>query len=163
MAEFERMELIDFRRHGYLFLLDLQEDVVSFREALALQQRLGVPSREVSVEEALGSFPARDDGAAGCDLLRTRRIRVSESVVQWYAARARRAAGLRRHRACAWRPADRGVETSRGADRVRARSSVARRVVTPGGGTAGVELPVEGEKRWIWFSPRTVVSRNGCR
>ena len=57
MAEFERMDGIDFRRYGYLFLLDREEDVATFREALALQQRLGVPSRELSVEETLELVP----------------------------------------------------------------------------------------------------------
>src|SRR5438445_11346782 len=53
LDEFERMEGIDLRQDGYLFLLDNEADVVRFQDALALQHSLGVPSRELSVEEAL--------------------------------------------------------------------------------------------------------------
>jgi sarcosine oxidase subunit beta len=70
MAEFERMEGIDFRRYGYLFLLDREEDVASFRGALALQHRLGVPSRD-------DRPPARAGRPPGGDLLRARRLRLS--------------------------------------------------------------------------------------
>src|ERR671930_958321 len=37
LAEFEVMEDIELRQHGYLFLLDDGEDVAHFRDALALQ------------------------------------------------------------------------------------------------------------------------------
>ena len=57
LEEFERMDGIDFRQDGYLFLLDRDEDVALFQDALALQHRLGVPSRELSVEEALAIVP----------------------------------------------------------------------------------------------------------
>src|SRR5437660_368352 len=60
LDEFEQMEEIDFRQHGYLFLLDREEDVASFRDALALQHSLGVPSRELSVDEALAIVPQLD-------------------------------------------------------------------------------------------------------
>src|SRR3954452_2803599 len=53
MAELERMDGIAWRRAGYLFLLDSDEELERFRGALALQQRLGVPARELTVAEAL--------------------------------------------------------------------------------------------------------------
>src|SRR5204863_3497265 len=72
LDEFERMEGIDLRQHGYLFLLDNEEDVERFQHALALQHRLGVPSRELSVDEALEIVPQLDvDGivaATFCEL-----------------------------------------------------------------------------------------------
>src|SRR3954447_18847762 len=44
LVEFEQMsEEISFHQDGYLFLLDREEDVATFREAVALQQSLGVP------------------------------------------------------------------------------------------------------------------------
>src|SRR2546430_11959620 len=52
LAEFEAMDGIDFRRHGYLFLLDNACDLELFRQALALQQSLGGPPRELAVEAA---------------------------------------------------------------------------------------------------------------
>ena len=47
LDEFERIEGIDLRQHGYLFLLDSDADVERFQAALALQHSLGVPSREL--------------------------------------------------------------------------------------------------------------------
>jgi sarcosine oxidase subunit beta len=154
MAEFERMELIDFRRHGYLFLLDCKEDVVSFREALALQQRLGVPSREVSVEEALGIVPQLEtDGLLAATFCELDGYASPESVVQWYALGldVRQGCDVTGVRVEAGRIA--GVETSRGpiacGTLVCCAGAWSRQVAA----LAGVELPVEGEKRWIWFSP----------
>src|SRR5262245_58051342 len=37
LAEFEAMDEIDHRRDGYLFLLDNERDLATFRDALALQ------------------------------------------------------------------------------------------------------------------------------
>src|SRR5205823_240405 len=47
----------DLRQVGYLFLLDRDEDVARFRDALALQQGLGVPSRELAPAEAAELVP----------------------------------------------------------------------------------------------------------
>ena len=86
LDEFERMDGIDFRQHGYLFLLDRAEDVASFQDALALQHRLGVPSRELSIGEALEIVPQLDPegllAATFCDL---DGYATPEAVVQWYA------------------------------------------------------------------------------
>src|SRR3954470_12761678 len=60
MAELERMDGIAWRRAGYLFLLDDPGDLGRFRAALELQRRLGVPSEELSVEEALAHVPQLD-------------------------------------------------------------------------------------------------------
>ena len=49
---------IGYHQAGYLFLLDSEEDAELFRRALALQADLGVPSRELSVSEALELVPA---------------------------------------------------------------------------------------------------------
>src|SRR5918998_6945137 len=43
---------IDLRQVGYLFLLSTPEDVAEFERGVELQNRLGLPSRMVSVDEA---------------------------------------------------------------------------------------------------------------
>ena len=80
LEEFERFEEltgtdIALRQHGYLFLLDTEETVAEFREALALQHSLGVPSRELTPAEAAEIVPQLSlDGllagtfCARCDL-----------------------------------------------------------------------------------------------
>jgi sarcosine oxidase subunit beta len=154
LEEFERMEGIDFRQDGYLFLLDRQEDVARFQQALSLQHRLGVPSRELSVDEALAIVPqVAPDGllaATFCDL---DGYASPESVVRWYAD------GLDVRQGCevtgvlveAGRVA--GVETSSGPIACRAVVCCAGAWSRELAASAGVELPVEGEKRSIWFSP----------
>jgi sarcosine oxidase subunit beta len=154
MAEFERMDGIDFRRYGYLFLLDSEEDVAAFRAALALQQRLGVPSRELSVEGALEVVPQLEpEGLLAATFCELDGYASPESVVQWYAA------GIDVRQGCEVTGVrvDDGrvtsVETSRGpigcATLVCCAGAWSREVAA----MAGVDLPVEGEKRWIWFSP----------
>src|SRR5258708_34493973 len=80
------MEGIDPRQDGYLFLLDNEADVARFQDALALQHSLGVPSRELSVAEALEIVPQLDPeglvAATFCDL---DGYVTPEAVVQWYA------------------------------------------------------------------------------
>ena len=154
MAEFERMDAIDFRRYGYLFLLDRDEDVDSFRAALALQQGLGVPSRELSVEEALAVVPQlAPDGLTAATFCELDGYASPESVVQWYARGidVRQGCEVTGVRVVDGRVA--GVETSKGP------IGCGRLVCCAGAWSAevaamaGVDLPVEGEKRWIWFSP----------
>jgi sarcosine oxidase subunit beta len=155
LDEFERMEGIDFRQDGYLFLLDRPGDVEAFQAALALQHSLGVPSRELSVQEALQHLPQLEGAgllaATFCDL---DGYATPEAVVQWYAR------GLDVRQGCAVT----GIELSRG--RVTGVQTTEGRIAT---GTvvccagawsgevaalAGVELPVRGERRWMFFTPR---------
>jgi sarcosine oxidase subunit beta len=161
LAEFERFEeltgaSISFRRAGYLFLLDAEQDLASFRNALALQQRLGVPSRELTPAEARGLVPqlAVDDlvGATFCP---RDGYATPEAVVQGYAA----ASGARVLQGCAVTGIDvrdgriAGVETTRG------RIATGTVVCTAGvwsrevAALAGVELPVTAEGRHMWFTP----------
>jgi glycine/D-amino acid oxidase-like deaminating enzyme len=154
LDEFERMDGIELRQFGYLFLLDRPEDVAMFQDALALQHRLGVPSRELSVDEALEIVPQLDPGgllaATYCEL---DGYASPESVVQWYA---------------------RGVDVRQGCEvtGIRVEDGRVARVETSKGPIAcstvvccagawsrelavmaGVELPVEGERRYMWFCP----------
>jgi sarcosine oxidase, subunit beta len=148
------MEEIDFRQHGYLFLLDREDDVARFQDALALQHRLGVPARELSVDEALALVPQLDpDGLLAATYCELDGYASPESVVQWYAR------GLDVRQGCEVTAITvregriAGVETSKGpiacGTIVCCAGAWSRAVAA----LAGVDLPVEGEKRWIWFSP----------
>ena len=157
LAEFESFaDEIAFRQHGYLFLLDRPEDVASFRAALALQQALGVPSRELTPAEAHELVPQLETG----DLLAATYCErdgyaTPEAVVQHYA----RESGATVQQGCAATAilvrAGRitGVETPMGridTDTVICCAGMWSREV---GELAGVSLPVEGEARSMWFTP----------
>jgi sarcosine oxidase subunit beta len=154
LDEFERMDGIDFRQHGYLFLLDREDDVVRFQDALAVQHGLGVPSRELSVEETLAIVPQLDPAgllaATYCEL---DGYASPESVVQWYAR------GLDVRQGCAVTGIDvehdrvAGVQTSRGPIACRAVVCCAGAWSREVAELAGIDLPVAGEQRWMWFTP----------
>jgi glycine/D-amino acid oxidase-like deaminating enzyme len=154
LAEFERMDGIELRQYGYLFLLDRPEDVAAFQGALALQHRLGVPSRELSVEEALGLVPALDpEGLLAATFCQLDGYASPESVVQWYARGldVRQGCEVTGIRVGGGRVA--GVETTKGdiaCDTVVCCAGAWSREVAA---LAGVQLPVEGEQRFMWFCP----------
>jgi sarcosine oxidase subunit beta len=154
LDEFERMEGIDLRQHGYLFLLDNKADLTRFQDALALQHSFGVPSRELSVEEALEIVPQIDPegllAATYCDL---DGYATPETVVQWYAR------GIDVRQGC---PATSvevsggrvvGVETPKGRIATECVVCCAGAWSAEVAATAGVELPVKGEPRWMFFTP----------
>ena len=154
LDEFERMDGIDFRQHGYLFLLDRAEDVASFQDALALQHRLGVPSRELSVDEALAIVPQLEpEGLVAATFCELDGYASPEAVVQWYVRGVDVRQGCEVTGIVVEGGRVTGVETSKG--------PIACGTVVCCAGTwsrevaalAGVDLPVEGEKRWMWFTP----------
>lgn len=157
LDEFESMaDEISFRQYGYLFLLDNDEDAATFRAALALQQSLGVPSRELTPEEARTIVPqlAVDDLVCATFCERDG-YATPEAVVQRYA----RESGADVRQGC---PAT-GIDV-RGA-RITAVQTPAGPIATDCvvccagvgshevGAFAGVTLPVEGEARSMWFTP----------
>jgi sarcosine oxidase subunit beta len=154
MTEFERMEDIDWRRYGYLFLLDSEGDVELFRDALALQHRLGIPSRELSVDEALAIVPQLEpEGLLAATFCELDGYCSPESVVQWYArgTDVRQGCEVTGVKVEGGRVA--GVETTKGevtCENVVCTAGVWSRDVAA---MAGVDLPVEGEQRWMWFCP----------
>ena len=133
-----------------------------FQAALALQHSLGVPSRELSVAEALGIVPQLDpDGllaATFCDL---DGHATPEAVVQWYARGPTSGRGARRP-GSASRAAGSGVETERGRIAT-GPSSVRGGVVVGGRRDGGLEIPVRGEPRWMFFTPEDGGLPSGCR
>jgi len=161
LDEFERFgELtgaeISFRQHGYLFLLDTEPDVAAFRDALALQRSLGVPSRELMPAEAADLVPqlALDDVLAATFCSRDG-YATPEAVVQGYAS----ASGATLLQGCALTGVKVqggrivAIETTRGPIATDTEVCCAGIWSRDVGALAGVDLPVEGEARSMWFSP----------
>ncbi|HEV3407122.1 MAG TPA: FAD-binding oxidoreductase [Gaiellaceae bacterium] len=164
LAEFASFEErhgveIDFRQSGYLFLLDAEPDLARFRQALALQNSLGVPSRELAPAEAAELVPQLETG----DLLAATFCRLDgyatpEGVVRGYAASAARRGVRIRQRARV-----EGIRFANG--RIAAVATTTGTVATSTvvcaagawsrevGALAGVEIPVEGERRWMHYTP----------
>jgi sarcosine oxidase subunit beta len=157
LREFEAMrDEISFRQHGYLFLLDSAEDAAAFAAAVELQRSLGVPSELLEPAQARELVPQLvvDDlvAAAFCPRDGTA---APEAVVQWYA----RESGARILQSCAAT----GIEVRGGA--VQAVETTRERIPTgcvvccagawsrEAAALAGVELPVEGVPRSMWFTP----------
>lgn len=146
---------IDFRQWGYLLLLT-EDDLPSFEDAVALQRSLGVPSEILSRDQAEGMVPGLNfDGIVGASWCPIDGYCTPEAVGLGYA----RAATKQGARIIQGVPvseirvdagAVRGVETPRG--------SIDAPVVVIAAGawsgivaaTAGVEIPIERERRFIW-------------
>jgi sarcosine oxidase, subunit beta len=150
---------IELRQWGYLFLLDREEDVPPFREALAMQQSLGVPARELTPDEAVEIVPQLSvDGVVAATFCPLDGYCSPEAVVQWY-ARGASERGVRIRQSSpltAVRVRDRRIEAVEAGGEEIATTTVvcaagawSREVAA----LAGVELPVEGEPRHLWFTP----------
>jgi sarcosine oxidase subunit beta len=153
---------IAFQQVGYLILIGAEHSLRTFEEAVALQQRHGVPVELISPDDAHAAIPqlAIDDLLAAAWCPRDGHA-TPESLVQGYATAAaargvrinqgREVTGIRRS-------GDRvtGVETTKGA------IGTSCVVCTAGVGSAqvgammDVDLPVSGAPRWSY------VSSNDC-
>ncbi len=146
---------VDLRRVGYLFLLSTDADLTEFERGVELQNRLGVPSRMVSVDEAHELSPlARLDGVLAGAFCPLAGHATPDGAVQGYATAAR-ANGAR-------------VETHASVTGIEAGvvlvADEGRRVQTECvicaagpwsaeiGAMAGVALPVRPERRRIGFT-----------
>ena len=154
LDELEAMDGVELHQHGYLFLLDNEADVERFRAALALQHRLGVPSRELSVDEALAIVPQLDpEGLLAATFCELDGYVTPEDVVQWYAH------GIDVRQSCAVIGIDVqrgrivGVETTQGRIATETVVCCAGAWSEEVGAMAGVEIPVRGEQRWMHFTP----------
>jgi sarcosine oxidase, subunit beta len=163
MAEFERLEEsggIGYRRHGYLFLLDSEDDVERFRRAQALQHELGIPSRMLSPTEAAQLVPGLEtSGLVAASFCPLDGHATPEAVVQaWTGAAAAKGVRVRQNTALVRIDAQGdkivGVETSAGrirTDTVVCTAGVWSREV---GTLAGVDIPVTSEARWMHYTPQ---------
>ena len=154
LDELEAMDGVELHQHGYLFLLDNKGDVERFRAALALQHSLGVPSRELSVDEALAIVPQlAPDGLLAATFCELDGHVTPEDVVQWYARE------LDVRQGCEVVGIDidggriTGVETTRGRIATNAVVCCAGAWSSDVGAMAGVDIPVHGVQRWMHFTP----------
>ena len=166
LVEFRNFEArfgvdIGFRQVGYLFLLDSDEDVVRFREALSLQGSLGVLSTELTLDEVLELVPGLEtDGLRGATFCPRDGLATPEAVVRGYAAAAaergvRIRQGVEVKRILVLGNKILGVDTSEGrikTDTVVCTAGVWSREVAS---LVGVDLPVVGEPRWMHYTPES--------
>ena len=149
---------IELKQWGYLFLLTPSCDRAAFEAGLELQRSLGVPARWLSPEEAQQIVPGLAvDDLVGATFSPTDGYATPEACVQGYASAAGRA-GAEIVQGCAVErivvEAGRcvAVETTQGSvatERVILTAGVWTREL---GETAGVDIPVEGERRYVWFT-----------
>ena len=152
---------IDFRQTGYLFLLDSDEDVARFREAIALQGSLGVLSTELTLDEVLELVPQlQTEGLRGATFCPRDGHATPEAVVRGYAAAAadkgvRIKQGVEVTRILVLGNKILGVETTAGrikTDVVVCTAGVWSREVAA---LVGLDLPVVGEPRWMHYTPES--------
>jgi sarcosine oxidase, subunit beta len=149
---------LDLRLWGYLFLLADGGDVERFEEELLVQEGFGIGTRMLEPADARAIVPQLSvDDLRGAVLCPVAGYVTPELVVQGYARRAA-AGGARIEQSCEvarivvenGRVA--GVETARGTihtERVVLTAGVWSRELAE---TAGFELPVERERRFMFFT-----------
>lgn len=164
IAEFAAFEertgaAIDFVHAGYVFLLDNELDAGRFREALTLQARLGVPSRELGLDELGQMLPAVSAegvvAATYCPL--DGKATPEAAVAGWAEAARRRGARIRQGEGVVG--IERVGETVTAVETTRGRVATETVVCAAGawagevGALAGVDLPIRGEPRWTHYTP----------
>ena len=148
---------VGFDPVGYLFLLSSDEQVREFERGVALQNRLGLPSRMVTPAEAAELSPlAGMEGVRAAAFCPRAGLAVPDAAVQGYAGGARQHGG-RVHTGCevtGIEPTRDGwmVQTTRG--EVEAGTVVCAAGPWSGafGALAGLDLPVTGERRRIAYT-----------
>ncbi len=163
LAEFESFEDrfgvdIGFHQLGYLFLVNSLEDTELFRAALELQHELGVPSCALTPDEARRMVPQLETadllGATFCEL---DGYATPEAVVRGYATAAV-SRGVRIRQRCAVEGIVvrsgriEAVETGVGLIETETVVCAAGAWSAEVAMMAGIELPVHGEPRWMFFS-----------
>ncbi|WP_207755400.1 NAD(P)/FAD-dependent oxidoreductase [Nonomuraea cypriaca] len=83
---------LDFRRHGYLFLIDDEAAAAELSAAVALQNELGVPAELLAPEAVSGIFPeVRTDDLVAAAYCPTDGSASPQDAVRGFASAARRA------------------------------------------------------------------------
>jgi sarcosine oxidase subunit beta len=144
---------IDLHRVGYLFLLDRDEDVTEFERGVEMQNRLGVPSRMVSVDEAHELSPlAGLDGVLAGAFCPLAGHATPEGAVQGYASAARAlGVGIETHTTVT-AIQEGTVLTDNGPVESRSIVCAAGPWSRAIGAMAGVDLPVVPERRRIGYT-----------
>jgi sarcosine oxidase subunit beta len=151
---------LDVEHSGYLFLLDNEADLERFRAALELQAALGVPSRELSPEEAAEIVPQLEtEGLIAATYCELDGKVTPEAVVTGY-AEAAHGKGVRIRQGEPVKAIEaRGgqveaVQTTHGRIATGTVVCVAGVWTREVAALAGMEIPVRGEKRWIHYTPQ---------
>lgn len=165
----ERFETdIGLVQAGYLFLLSSESDLASFREALELQASLGVPSRELTVQEATALVPPLEaDGLVGATFCPKDGYVTPESVVLGFTTAAAR------HGATIVQGTPVGEVAVRGTTVeavVTQHGRVATHTVVCAAGvwsralaaTAGIDLPITRETHWMHYTPQSDLFPDPC-
>lgn len=149
---------IDFKRNGYLFVLDDEQHVSAFERSIALQNSRGVNSRLLTPPEALEVCPLLDvDGVLAAAYCSDDAHATPDSVVQGYAFGAR-ACGAHLQTRCTVeqiRVRDGAIDkvvTSAGTVRTDTVVCAAGAWSGPCGAMAGVELPIRPLRRQVLFT-----------
>src|SRR5918998_1121125 len=144
---------VDLEQVGYLFLLSDDAEVTEFERSVEIQNRVGVPSRMVSVDEAAELSPlAGLDGVLAGALCPLGGHVTPEGAVQGYASAAR-AHGVRIDTHAEVTGLERGAVLTADA-RVETDCVIcaAGAWAAELGAMSGVELPVRAERRRIAFT-----------
>lgn len=153
--EAELGQSIDLRWPGYLFLLDNERDLAIFRANVAMQNRLGIPSRLLSPAEVAAKVPLLNlEGIVAGAWHDRDGLADPNGVVQGYAAGARRAGAqiFTQVEATGIRVASgrvAAVETPAGVIATRHVVNAAGPWASKVAGLAGVDLPIAPLRRQI--------------
>jgi sarcosine oxidase subunit beta len=145
-----------FRQIGYLFLLPDEQRLATFRQAVALQRRHGVPSEVLTVKEVVRRWPSlRLDGYAGATFCPTDGVGPPADAAYALAGRARElgvtiveGTGMTNITAANGRVA--AVETTRGRIATPMVVNAAGPWAAEVGRLAGVALPVTAHPRQVF-------------
>ena len=167
IPEFEQFEEltgtpIGFHQVGYLYLATTEDQMAQLRESAEMQQRLGAPTEILTAEEAGAKVPGmRIDDVVGATFCPIEGYATPEAVVQGYASAARRAGakvenGTQVLEILTDESGVTGVRTSKETINTTQVIIAAGIGSTAIAATAGLDLPLTAEPRYIFYSGNSV-------